>query len=204
MNAANSLTLICLLVAMAGLPGLRGATAAVGKTAPDFTLTDTYGIERSLSDYSGKAVVLEWINHGCPFVKKHYQSGNMQNLQKTYVDQGVVWLSICSSAVGKQGHMAPGEWNKKTEELGASPSAVLIDESGEVGRLYGARTTPHMFVIGPDGVLVYNGAIDSISTTQQRDIEKAIPYVALAIDAALAGEPVATPLSKPYGCSVKY
>jgi len=199
-----NLLLVCLLTAATGLTGLGAATLSTGQTAPDFTLTDTYGAERSLSDYSGKIVVLEWVNHGCPFVKKHYNSGNMQTLQKTSVDQGVVWLSICSSAPGKQGHMTPDGWNKKTDELGASPSAVLIDETGQVGRLFGARTTPHMFVINPAGVIVYIGAIDSISTTDQRDIEKAIPYVALAVEATLAGEPVATPTSKPYGCSVKY
>jgi hypothetical protein len=194
----------CLIATTIGLSGLYGATASVGEEAPNFTLTDTNGIERTLSDYAGKTVVLEWINYGCPFVKKHYNSGNMQYLQNTYADKGVVWLSICSSAPGKQGHMSPDGWNEKTDKVGASPSAVLIDESGDVGRLYGARTTPHMYVINPDGELVYNGAIDSISTARESDIEKAKSYVALAVDATLAGEPFDPPTSKPYGCSVKY
>ncbi|MBU0676544.1 MAG: thioredoxin family protein [Verrucomicrobia bacterium] len=176
-----------------------------GGTAPGFTLTDTHGNTHSLSDFEGKFVVLEWINHGCPFVVKHYSSGNMQSLQKKYTSKDeVVWLSICSSAPGKQGHYSPDEWNALIEQKGASPTAVLIDESGEVGNLYGAKTTPHIFIIDPQGKLIYQGAIDSIRSTDTDDIPKADNFVAQALDAALMGQPIVNHTTQPYGCSVKY
>jgi hypothetical protein len=182
----------------------RAAGPEVGQPAPDFTLNDTTGTPRTLSALKGKTVVLEWVNHGCPFVLKHYGSGNMQKLQRAAAADGVVWLSICSSAPGKQGHMTSAEWNKISAEKGAAPAAVLLDVDGTVGHLYHATNTPQMFVINPQGVLVYSGGIDSIPSTDQADIAKAQNYVTAALADLKAGRAVATPVTKPYGCSVKY
>lgn len=175
-----------------------------GKAAPNFTLKDPMGISVTLSDFKGKFVVLEWINYDCPFVKKHYNSGNMQKLQTKYTEAGVVWLSINSSAPGKQGNFSSKEILQRSREHGAAMSAYLIDASGEVGKMYGAKTTPHMFIIDPQGVLIYQGGIDDIRSTNVKDVEKAEPYVANALDAALAGKSIQTANTKPYGCSVKY
>lgn len=172
--------------------------------APDFRLTDINGQEHSLSDFKGKIVVLEWVNHGCPFVQKFYDVGAMQALQREATEKGVIWLSICSSAPGKQGHYSPEEWRKINAEKQGAATAVLLDEDGKVGRLYGARTTPHMFVIDANGILVYQGAIDSIRSTDSDDIPKAKNYVREALADLAAGRPVATPQTQPYGCSVKY
>tara|TARA_R100000027_G_scaffold42924_4_gene32190 strand:+ start:1865 stop:2461 length:597 start_codon:yes stop_codon:yes gene_type:complete len=178
------------------------ASVKTGDSAPDFTLLDTDGNEVSLSDFSGKFVVLEWLNHGCPFVKRHYDSGNMQALQEKYSEAGVVWLSIVSSAPGKQGHDS-AEGHKKTSELKSSSSvAILMDESGEVGMLYGAKTTPHMYVIDPEGVLLYQGAIDD--SPRGGNPGEVNNYVVAALDAAMAGEEVEVTDTRPYGCSVKY
>lgn len=178
--------------------------AKIGKLAPDFTLqsSDTTGV--TLSGFRGKFVVLEWLNHGCPFVKKHYNSGNMQRLQKLVRSKGGIWLSIVSSAPGKQGYHTPAEANALSRKKGAAPTALLLDPTGKVGKLYGAKTTPQMVLITPRGVMVYGGAIDSIRSTDIDDIKKAIPYLLNAWKEALAGKPVSTPLSVPYGCSVKY
>ncbi len=176
----------------------------VSQTAPNFSLTDTHGTTHSLADFQGSYVVLEWINHGCPFVKKHYDSGNMQGLQQEMTNQDVVWLSICSSAPGKQGYFAAEAWNQMTTEKGAQPTAVLLDPDGYVGRQYGAKTTPHMFVIDPQGTLIYQGAIDDHPTADQADIAGAKNYVQAALLQALAGKPVLQPRTKSYGCSVKY
>lgn len=178
--------------------------AKVGEHAPGFTLTDTNGHAHSLSDFEGKIVVLEWTNYGCPFVKKHYNSGNMQRLQTELTGQDVVWLSICSSKPGGQGNMSPADWNAEAKKKGVESTAILIDEDGKVGRQYGAMTTPHMFVIDVSGKLAYNGAIDSIASTSGSDVEKAENYVAQAVAALKAGDSLQTPLTKPYGCSVKY
>ena len=175
-----------------------------GKAAPDFTLKDPMGISVSLSDFKGKYVVLEWINYDCPFVKKHYNAGNMQMLQTKYTEEGVVWLSINSSAPGKQGNFTPKQILQRSREHGAAMSAYLIDASGEVGKLYDAKTTPHMFIIDPQGVLIYQGGIDDIRSTNVKDVEKAVPYVANALDAAFAGKTIKKANTKPYGCSVKY
>ncbi len=177
-----------------------------GKHAPDFSLTDSKGEKRTLSDYRGKFVVLEWLNHGCPFVKKHYDMDykNMQGLQKEFTKKGVVWLSIISSAEGKQGHMTPDEANEAVREKKASPTAMLLDPDGKVGRLYGAKTTPHMYIIDPEGKLIYQGAIDDKSSFRKATIEKANNYVRLALNEAMSGQPVSNPVTKPYGCSVKY
>ena len=176
-------------------PGLR--EPQVGQPAPAFTLTDSDGNSHSLSDFQGKVVVLEWLNHGCPFVVKHYESGNMQKLQKDYTGKGVVWLSIVSSAPGKQGHMSPEDTNKTKAEKGSAATAILIDEDGTVGKLYNAKVTPEMFIINSDGVLVYAGAIDDKKSTDTADIAGAKNYVAQALDEVLAGNPVPKPPRPP-------
>lgn len=180
------------------------ANVAVDSPAPDFTLLDTAGNSVSLSDYQGKYVILEWTNHLCPYVQKHYGSDNMQNLQKKYTGQDVVWLSIISSAPGKQGHVSAAEADQLTRERGASPTALLFDPTGKVGREYDARTTPHMYVIDPDGVLRYAGAIDSIKSANPIDIARADNYLDQAMQALMKGEAVTTKVTVPYGCSVKY
>lgn len=177
--------------------------AKVGEKAPDFQLTDIEGNVHSLSDYADKVVVLEWVNYGCPYVKKFYSSGSMQAFQKTAAEQGVVWLSICSSKPGSQGHYSGDEWKVESEKRKAH-APILTDEDGTVGKLYRAMTTPHMFVIDPSGTLAYNGAIDSIRSTNIDDISKATNYVEAAYQAILDGREVEKPLTKPYGCDVKY
>jgi len=186
------------------IPQIHAADAVIAEKAPDFTATDSNGKNHTLASYKGKIVVLEWLNHQCPFVKKHYGSENMQKLQKAYTGKGVIWLSIISSAPGKQGYCTPEEANSLTGEKGAAPTAVLLDPQGTVGKLYGAKTTPHMFIISEDGVLVYNGAIDDIPSTDIADIAKAKNYVQSALDELLAGKAVSVATSQPYGCSVKY
>ena len=177
---------------------------AIGKTAPEFTAVDTYGKTHSLSQYRGKWVVLEWVNYDCPYVRKHYDNHVMQALQKKYADKGVVWLAIASSAPGNQGNYPNDEMNALTKEKGASPSALLVDASGKVGHLYDARTTPHMFVINPQGTLMYMGGIDDKPSTRAADLKTARPHVDIALQEAMAGKPVTVPTSQPYGCSVKY
>jgi len=189
------------LLLLSSLPLLA---ATVGSPAPDFQLTDSNGKTHKLSDYAGQTVVLEWVNHGCHFVGKHYGSGNMQATQRAALADGAVWLSICSSGPGKQGHASPEEWTKLNVTKGTLANAVLIDESGKVGRLYGAKTTPHMYVIDKTGTLVYAGGIDSIPSSDVSDIAKAENYVLSALSDIREGRPVATPTSRPYGCSVKY
>jgi len=192
------------VVAMLLVNGVAVAQVVSGRVAPNFTLTDSYGHKHSLADYKGKFVVLEWFNPECPFVKKHYNSGNMQKLQKEYTARGVVWLSINSSARGKQGSLTPQGFNQFIAEKAALPTAVLLDTKGKVGHLYGAQTTPHMFVINPQGILIYQGAIDDIPSADVDDVAKAQNYVKLALDAAMNGKPVAVATTKSYGCSVKY
>jgi peroxiredoxin len=183
---------------------LSHAEVTSGQSAPNFALTDTNGKNHSLSDFQGKFVVLEWTNHDCPFVRKHYDSQNMQNLQKTYTGKGVVWLTINSSAPGKQGNFPAETWNELTKTKGASPTAVLLDTDGKVGKLYGAQTTPHMYIIDPKGTLLYQGAIDSTPSTDSEDISKSKNYVKDALDEAMNGKPVTASSTKAYGCSVKY
>lgn len=180
------------------------AAVEPGEPAPEFTLTDSKGTSHNLSDFRGKLVVLEWLNHECPFVKKHYSGGDMQKLQKEYTDKGVVWLSIISSAPGKQGHRTGPQADADSKDKNASPTAVLLDPAGTVGQKYGAKTTPEMFVIDKEGKVIYAGAIDSIKSTNPADVAKAENYVRQALDAALAGKPVPTAKTQPYGCSVKY
>ncbi|MEJ5245764.1 MAG: thioredoxin family protein [Bacteroidota bacterium] len=178
--------------------------AEIDKPAPDFELTDVNGTKHKLSDFHGKFVVLEWINFDCPFVKKHYDSENMQKLQEKYTSQGVVWLAICSSAPGKEGNLPKDEIKKRAANYKAKFTAYLIDESGDIGRMYSAKTTPHMYIIDPQGKLIYAGAIDSIRSTDKADIDKAENYVSKALNEALAGKSVSTKVTQPYGCSVKY
>lgn len=176
----------------------------IGQKAPNFTLPNTQGKIESLNDYAGKFVVLEWVNFGCPFVRKHYDGNNMQRLQDTYTKKGVAWLSICSSAEGKQGFMSPSQISAKLKENNAHPTSYLIDAGGKVGRLYGAKATPHMYVIDPKGILIYKGAIDDKASVDPADINGAKNYVKSALDEALAGRKVSTAQTKAYGCSVKY
>ena len=180
------------------------AQVKVGAPAPGFTATDSHGQTHSLSQYHGKYVVLEWHNQGCPYTRKHYVSGNMQNLQREWTAKGVVWFTVISSAPGTQGYVTPPEENAYVEKMHAAPTAVLMDSDGKVGRLYGAKTTPQMIVISPDGNVIYDGAIDSKPTPDVDDIRSADNYVNDALTAAMAGKPVATPFTRPYGCSVKY
>lgn len=178
--------------------------AEVGKKAPHFELRDVDGKIHNLADYSGKTIVLEWINFDCPFVVKHYGSGNMQELQKEYTQKGVVWFSICSSAPGKQGHFDNEEIKNRIKKSDASMTSYLIDETGLVGKLYSAKTTPHMFIINQDGKLVYQGAIDNIKSTEKADVVKANNFVREALEEILNGKPVTNSTTTPYGCSVKY
>ena len=175
-----------------------------GDTAPDFSLTDIHGQKHSLSDYKGRYVVLEWNNPGCPFVRKHYDSGNMPKLQQEERAKGVVWLSINSAAAGRQGDSSPGELEAFLQDSHADPTAYLRDPDGTVGHLYGAKTTPHMFVINPEGKLIYEGGIDNKPTPDPADIPGATNYVRVALDESMAGKPVTVATSRPYGCSVKY
>jgi peroxiredoxin len=180
------------------------AAPLVGQPAPDFSVADTKGKTRTLGEFKGKRVVLEWHNQGCPFVVKHYDSGNMQRLQQKLTSDGVVWLTVISSAPGKQGYVTAAAADAYVTEKKATPTAVLLDGDGAVGRAYGAKTTPHMYVIDEKGVLVYAGAIDDKPSTDQADVEGAKSYVLAAYDDLKAGKPVATASTAPYGCSVKY
>jgi peroxiredoxin len=186
--------------------GVRAAEAALapGAGAPDFTLTDIQGKEHSLSGYKGKYVILEWTNYDCPFVKKHYGAGNMQALQKKAAADGAVWLSVCSSAPGKQGHFSLDEWKERSSAQKAAAAAILLDPDGKVGRLYDAKTTPHLFLISPEGVLLYMGGIDDKPSADPADIPGATNYLTQALEQAKAGKPVEPAATKPYGCSVKY
>ena len=190
-------------------PGLRPRLAAAsvatpGQPAPAFTATTTTGGSQSLNDLRGKIVVLEWTNHDCPYVRKHYETGNMQGLQREATGQGVTWLTIISSAPRTQGHVSPAEANELTTSRKAAPTAVLLDPTGTVGKLYGATNTPHMYVIDKAGVLVYAGAIDDRPTARRKDVEGANNYVRAALQSVMAGQPVKTPQTRAYGCTVKY
>jgi peroxiredoxin len=194
------------VLAPAGLvvPASAVAAVKVGAPAPGFTVTATTGKPVTLADLRGHVVVLEWTNHECPYVRKHYETGNMQALQKEATAQGVTWLTIISSAPGTQGHVSPREADELTTTRNAGPTAVLLDATGTVGRLYGATNTPHMYVIDKSGGLVYAGAIDDKPTTRRSDVQGAQNYVRAALQAVGAGQPVKTPITRAYGCTVKY
>jgi peroxiredoxin len=177
---------------------------AVGGAAPDFSLPDANGKTHSLSDEKGKYVVLEWFNPECPFVKKHYGSGNMQKLQSEYTGKGVVWFSIDSNAPGYEGNMTSEQAQKIMKKWNTKQTALLLDPEGKAGRSYGARNTPHMFVINPEGKIIYEGAIDSKATPNPDDIASSTNYVKAALDESMSGKPVSNANTRPYGCSVKY
>jgi peroxiredoxin len=176
----------------------------VGEVAPAFSEQNTKGETVSLSQFAGKTVVLEWTNDGCPFVKKHYNSGNMQKTQSAAASEGVVWISVVSSKPGAQGHVTAAEADKLTAGRSAKPAHVLLDPDGSMGRAYGAKTTPHMYIITPDGKVAYNGAIDSIKSANVDDVPKATNYVTAALAALKAGKTPDPALTVPYGCDVKY
>ena len=178
--------------------------ARVGEAAPDFTATDSNGEVHKLSEYQGKYVVLEWTNRGCPYTQKHYSSGNMQRLQREWTGRGVIWLTVASSAPGKQGYVTGSEENAYLKQANAAPTAVLLDPAGTLGHLYDAKSTPDIFIISPKGTLIYSGAIDDRPSTDVADVNGAKNYVSLALDEATADKPVSNPTTRPYGCSVKY
>ena len=186
--------------------GALGAAEApkVGAPAPNFTLSDASGKNRSLGDFKGKYVVLEWFNPGCPFVQKHYKSDNMQALQKQFTGKDVVWLTIDSSAPGKEGYLTPEEANKQMADWKIKSTALLLDPDGKVGHQYHATNTPHMFIVDPEGKLIYEGAIDSKASYDDTDIKSSTNYVRAALEEAMAGKPVANAQTKAYGCSIKY
>jgi peroxiredoxin len=180
------------------------AVAKVGEAAPGFTVNATNGSPVSLASYKGKLVVLEWTNHDCPYVRKHYDTGNMQSLQREAAGQGAVWLTVISSSEGTQGYVTPTQADELTTSRKAAPTAVLLDTKGVAGKLYGATNTPHMYVVDKAGTLVYAGAIDDRPTSRRADVQGANNYVRAALDAVAAGQPVKTPVTRAYGCTVKY
>lgn len=204
-NIAKIATVVAATIA---LVGTAQAKIENGTNVSDMTVVDSNGVTHKLSDYAGKKVVLEWTNHGCPYVVKHYsnkhEGGNMQNLQKDAAADDVVWLSIISSAPGKQGYVSGQKANELTEVRGADPKAVVLDAAGVVGKTFSAKTTPHMFIIDENQTLVYQGAIDSIKSTRPEDIAIATNYVSEALTALKEGRTIAEAETKPYGCSVKY
>lgn len=196
-----------LLIALASLPSaslFAADSPKVGTAAPDFSLADAKGKMHSVSENKGKFVVLEWFNPECPFVKKHYSSGNMQKLQQEYSKKGVVWMSIDSSAADKEGNLTPEQASKQIDEWKMNSTTLLLDPAGKAGQAYGAKNTPHMFVINPEGKIVYEGAIDNKPTPNIADLSTATNYVKTALDEAMSGKPVTTANTRPYGCSVKY
>jgi peroxiredoxin len=199
----NVLGLITFAVALLIAPIIVSALR-VGEPAPGFSATASNGKTYRLSDSRGKFVVLEWHNNGCPYTRKHYDSGNMQRLQKEWTAKGVVWFTVISSAPGTQGYVTPEQENAYLAKMGATPTAALLDPNGEVGHLYDARTTPHMIIINPQGMVIYDGAIDDHATSDASDIPTSKNYVSAALGEALAGRPVSDPATRPYGCSVKY
>lgn len=200
----HSGTLLIAVLMLSASGSFARAEVKIGEAAPDFSLTDTKGAQVSLSQYKGKYIVLEWFNYDCPFVVKHYGCGNMQNLQKEYMAKDVVWLSINSSAEGKEGHYSAEQTNQMASERNVASTAILSDSNGEVGNLYGAQTTPHMYIINPDGILIYQGAIDDKPSADAADIATSKNYVKAALDEAMNGQAVTDSATKSYGCSVKY
>ncbi|MEM7018933.1 MAG: thioredoxin family protein [Pseudomonadota bacterium] len=199
------------VVAMAGIAILNSndvsaanSAVSVGAPAPDFSGMDSNGKTHKLSDYQGKTVVLEWTNHDCPYVVKHYSSGNMQSTQKDLTEKDVVWLTVISSSPGTQGHVSAEKANELTTSRGAVPSAVILDESGDIGRLYGAKTTPHMYIVDEAGQLVYMGGMDDKPSPSKSSLEGATNYVRVAMTEMAEGKPITSAVTRPYGCSVKY
>ena len=203
LNRRTFSSTVALAALTASVQQVQAATATVGQAAPDFTAIDALGKSHKLSDFKGKHVVLEWTNPGCPFVVKHY-SGNMQALQSEFVAKGVVWLSINSTATNASDYLAPARLMAWKTEKKAAPTAMLMDESGKIGQLYSAKTTPHMYIINPQGMLVYAGAIDSVPSARVDDIKTATNYIRQGLNEALGGKPISTSSTRAYGCSVKY
>ena len=207
-GGAGITALAVIIASLFGIIGIfdsvAGAALQIGQIAPDFTATDSKGAPIRLNEYRGKTVVLEWTNADCPYTHKHYASGNMQAMQALAQKNGVVWLTVISSAPGKQGYVNGPAADALTQSRSAQPTAVLLDPTGTVARMYDAKTTPHMFVIDKDGTLKYMGGIDSMATTSEEDIARAEPYLKEAMLAVAAGQPVPHPVTKPYGCSIKY
>jgi hypothetical protein len=198
------LVLTPMALAVASLSAPAFAAAVVGQKAPEFTAKDATGKTVNLADFKGKTVVLEWVNPGCPYVRKHYGSGNMQSTQKDAVDKGVVWLAVNSTDTGHPDYLAPAALQSWMTEQKAAATHTLMDESGSIGQQYAARTTPHMYIISPQGNLVYAGGIDSISSARAEDIKQATNYIKQSLGETLAGKPISMATTKPYGCSVKY
>jgi peroxiredoxin len=198
--------LYCAMTTITLSAGMQFATgqALIGAAAPTFALTDSKGRNLSLADLTGKIVVLEWTSHECPYVGKHYRGNNMQALQKKWTGQGVVWLSVISSAPGQPGYVSPEQANKLTADRDAAPTAVLFDPTGKVGHAYGARTTPHMYVINVEGALAYKGGIDDQPTARLQDLKGARNFVDQALSEISQGKPVSVTTSRAYGCSIKY
>jgi len=202
------MAVVAIVALVAGMVGILGSAAnaapQIGQVAPEFSVQDSKGDSLHLSQYRGKTVVLEWTNADCPYTRKHYTSGNMQSVQKLAQEKGIVWLTIISSAPGKQGYVNGPDADALTESRHAAPTAVLLDPTGTVGHLYNAKTTPHMFVIDPKGTVQYMGGIDSIATADVDDIGRAEPYLKEAMLAVAQGEKPPHSVTKPYGCSIKY
>ncbi len=203
-RAAGAGAVFAVGVALVAAAGSAQADLAVGEPAPTFVGIDSNGKTHRLADYRGRVVILEWTNHDCPYVRKHYGSDNMQALQRRATDDGVVWLSVISSAPGTQGHVDGAGANRLTAERGARPTAVLLDSKGDIGRVYGARVTPHMYVIDAAGKFAYIGGIDDTPTADPADVKTAKNYVTAALADMKAGRPVAAARTRPYGCTVKY
>ena len=201
------LILSAVLIAASGLRPTATESAddpAIGAPAPVFSLPGTDGKTYTLADLKGKYVVLEWLNFGCPYVERHYRTGNMPGLQKEYTAKDVVWLAVVSSAPGKQGYYEPDAMNRQNEEMGGAQTAILLDPEGDVGKMYGAKTTPHMYIVNPEGTLIYKGGIDDKPRASDAKTKDANNYVRAALDEAMSGKAVTIDTSRPYGCSVKY
>ena len=202
----KKLFLLIPLFALFILAGLRSdfGDPEIGAPAPTFSLPGTDGATHALADYAGQYVVLEWLNFGCPYVKRHYRTGNMPQLQKEYTEKDVVWLSVVSSAPGTQGYYEAEKMNEKNEASGGMQTAILLDPEGDVGKMYGAKTTPHMYIISPEGVLLYKGGIDDKPRAKDADTKEAHNYVRAALEEAMNGQEITDTSTRPYGCSVKY
>jgi AhpC/TSA family len=198
------LVLTPMALAVASLSAPVFAVAVVGQKAPEFTAKDATGKTVNLADFKGKTVVLEWVNPGCPYVRKHYGGGNMQSTQKDATSKGVVWLAVNSTDTAHPDYLAPAALQSWMVEQKAAATHTLMDESGSIGQQYAARTTPHMYIISPQGNLVYAGGIDSISSARAEDIKQATNYIKQSLGETLAGKPISMATTKPYGCSVKY
>ena len=195
---------VAAMITAAALMVSTASAAPVGELAPAFKENNSAGKTVQLSDFAGKTVVLEWTNNGCPFVQKHYNSKNMQATQEAATKEGAVWITVISSKPGSQGYVSGAEADKLTNSRGAKPTYVLLDPDGSMGRAYGAKTTPHMYIITPEGKIAYNGAIDSIKSNKVDDVPKATNYVTTGLAALKAGKQPDPALTVPYGCDVKY